>query len=432
MTGATRPVWDSDRVTHPTAPTGQRPTPGQRRAEAQRRVAAARRAVQDERRAVQDERREGYSGTRGLTASSTGRPAPGDRAAAPQVPRPAPTAPGGASFARRTVTPDHVASAGGPHDGRPPAVPGHAGGGRWRLFVRRYGWRAYALPVLAVVTVLALFSTNSPDTVRKTLASDDVNVPAAPTASALRPSPSTSAAPSTTTNGKISNDPGNGSINQALPALALPPGPSYTTRGDGTFSVVPGSSAVIGAGALRRFTVEVENGVTGVDRAAFGRTVVSALSDPRSWRAAGDVALQRVSSGAVDFRVSLSSSMTVRDLCGYSLPVETSCYDGGQQRVVLNVGRWVRGAKLFSSDLATYRSYAVNHEVGHALGHNHSHVCLPGGLAPVMMQQTIGGRTASGQLCRANPWPYPTGAQGAPGPEDPPGALDDDFFRRNS
>jgi hypothetical protein len=33
-----------------------------------------------------------------------------------------------------------------------------AGGrhGRWALFVQRYGWRAYALPILSVVTVVAL------------------------------------------------------------------------------------------------------------------------------------------------------------------------------------------------------------------------------------------------------------------------------------
>jgi hypothetical protein len=134
----------------------------------------------------------------------------------------------------------------------------------------------------------------------------------------------------------------------------------------------------------------------------------------------------------VDFSVSLVSSMTVRRLCGYSLPVETSCYDGGDSRVVLNVARWVRGAKVYSSDLASYRIYAVNHEVGHALGHNHSHDCLKNGLAPVMMQQTIGAKTATGQICQANPWPYPTGVGDAPGAEQAGQAADSEFFQRNS
>ena len=57
----------------------------------------------------------------------------------------------------------------------------------------------------------------------------------------------------------------------------------------------------------------------------------------------------------------------------------------------------------------------INHEDGHALGHNHAHQCLPGGLAPVMMQQTFGLRsTKTGKFCQANPWPYPVDASGNP------------------
>jgi hypothetical protein len=37
-----------------------------------------------------------------------------------------------------------------------------------------------------------------------------------------------------------------------------------------------------------------------------------------------------------------------------------------------------------------------------------------------MMQQTIGLRSAtSGQICTANPWPYPAGVAGTPGAEQP-------------
>jgi Protein of unknown function (DUF3152) len=229
------------------------------------------------------------------------------------------------------------------------------------------------------------------------------------------------------------DDPGANSVSTALPALQLPPGPTYTSQGSGTFRVLPGSSAVIGKGHdLRRFDLQVENGIQGVDLKQFATVVMQALGDPRSWTGTGQVTLQRVSSGPVNFHISLTSSMTVRALCGYSLPVETSCYDGGDTRVALNVARWVRGAKIYASDLATYRIYAVNHEVGHALGHNHAHGCLAGGLAPVMMQQTIGTRTASGQICEANPWPYPPGATDAPGAEQPGDGPDMDFYRRNA
>jgi hypothetical protein len=80
----------------------------------------------------------------------------------------------------------------------------------------------------------------------------------------------------------------------------------------------------------------------------------------------------------------------------------------------------VRGAAAYSGDVATYRVYMINHEDGHALGHEHAHQCLPGGMAPVMMQQTLGLRSAVTQRnCTANPWPYPPGVQGVPGAEQP-------------
>jgi hypothetical protein len=316
------------------------------------------------------------------------------------------------------------------------ARPGSAGPGRgdpgpprqrrglWARFTDRYGWRAYALPFLVVLTIVALATTRSPNAVNRVLG----------TAPASVPSDQAAGPPQASSTAKIkSDDPGANSVKTQLPAMQLPPGPAYTTTGSGTFSVIPGTSPVIGKGTVHRFTIEVENGVTGVDLASFAATVVSALSNSQSWTADGVTALQRVDSGAVDFHVTLTSSMTVRQLCGYDLPVESSCYSAGaNNRVVLNVARWVRGAKAYSSDLATYRLYAVNHEVGHALGHNHAHNCLVSGIAPVMMQQTFGTKTASGQICQPNPWPYPTGVKDAPGPEQPGDDADLNFYRLNS
>jgi hypothetical protein len=309
----------------------------------------------------------------------------------------------------------------GPVGQRPDRGPG----ARWRGFARRYGWRAYALPLLAVVTVLALFTTNSP----KVRAAIGVGAPH----TAATQKAGSSGPPNAAPTGQLkSDDPGAGSLNSVLPALALPPGPAYTTAGKGTYATIPGKSAVIGKGQLYKFSIEVENGVTGVDLKQFASVVMTALSDPRSWTGTAAKALQRVDSGSVDFHITLTSSMTVRNLCGYSLPVETSCFDGADSRVVLNLARWVRGAKAYASDLATYRIYAVNHEVGHALGHNHSHQCLKSGLAPVMMQQTIGDKTASGQICQANPWPYPPGNADAPGAEQAGDGPDMDFYTRNA
>ena len=274
-----------------------------------------------------------------------------------------------------------------------------------------------------ILTVFALLTTRAPHTGRDGLTDAGTGSQTAANGPAI-------ANPSQ----QVKSDaPGAGAVNSVLPALQLPPGPAYTTQGSGTFSTIPGSSGVIGRGPVRRFSIEVENGVTGVDLQQFATTVMTALSSPQSWIADGSVGLQRVDSGPVDFHVTLVSSMTVRQLCGYDLPVETSCFAADKDnRVVLNVARWVRGAKAYAGDLATYRLYAVNHEVGHALGHLHSHECLPNGLAPVMMQQTIGTKTASGAICEPNPWPYPRGVKGAPGAEEGGDGPDLDFFRRNA
>ncbi|MGH8861221.1 MAG: DUF3152 domain-containing protein [Jatrophihabitantaceae bacterium] len=285
-----------------------------------------------------------------------------------------------------------------------------------REFVRRYGWRAYALPVLVTVTVLALFTARSPSTSRK---GDVANPGAAADRSAA------SAPPVAPNDLPLKSDAGStGASTNALTVGQLPPGAPYSTEGTGRFRTVKGTTKVFGrTGRLFHYDIQAETGITGVDLTAFATLVDRTLADPRSWSGHG-VRLQRVSSGAVDFHVSLTSVMTVRKYCGYDIPVETSCYAKAGtagltvNRVVLNDARWVRGASPYIADLASYHVYMINHEDGHALGHNHAHQCLPGGLAPAMMQQTFGLKSAiSGKNCGANPWPYPTGVSGAPGVE---------------
>jgi hypothetical protein len=235
-----------------------------------------------------------------------------------------------------------------------------------------------------------------------------------------------------------SDTPGSGSLNTVLSAAALPAGAKYTTTGLGTFRTLPGTGKVVGTGQLYRYTIDVENGITGIDTTQFASLVVATLSDKRSWSGHG-VALQRVSSGPVAFHVTLTSSMTVRALCGYDIQIETSCFAPTDprtgttiDRVVLNDARWVRGDANYIGDLAAYRQYMINHEDGHALGHEHAHDCLSNGLAPAMMQQTIGLKSAvSGKLCAANPWPYPAGATNAPGIEAPDTAQNSEFDLKN-
>jgi hypothetical protein len=299
-------------------------------------------------------------------------------------------------------------------------------GDLWFDFVARYGWRAYALPVLVVLTVAALMTTT-----QQVHRSSSAALPGSSGGGGAGPvSPPVASGSIALKNDDAS---ASGNVNETvLKAAALPPGGPYTVKGAGTFRVLPGKSPVVGKGKLFRYSIDVENGVTGVDLTEYQHLVVQTLSDPRSWSGHG-VSLQRVDSGRIDFHVSLTSSMTVRQLCGYSIRVETSCYAPAgsanpANRVVFNVARWVRGSTAYVGDLAAYRIYMINHEDGHAMGHMHAHQCLPGGLAPVMMQQTFGLRSAAtGKMCGANPWPYPPGVAGVPGAEQPDTPQNDEY-----
>ena len=295
----------------------------------------------------------------------------------------------------------------------------------------RYGWRAYALPVLTVVTVVALTrmgtAPRSHAAAQSHAASQRAHQPAAnPPVGVTAPTttPGVSAS-SAGTSAKQGNAAKQGDAGTLLASDALPAGAKYTTAGLGTFRILTGTSPVVGSGNVQRYSIDIEDGVTGINTAQYAALVQQVLSDHRSWVGRNGVALQRVDSGRIDFHVTLTSSMTVRQLCGYDLKIETSCYaaagtvaGNAVNRVVLNDARWVRGDVVYGGDQAAYRIYMINHEDGHALGHMHSHSCLADGLAPVMMQQTIGLKSAvTGQMCRANPWPYPPGVADAPGAE---------------
>ncbi|USX48666.1 DUF3152 domain-containing protein [Lentzea sp. HUAS12] len=200
----------------------------------------------------------------------------------------------------------------------------------------------------------------------------------------------------------------------------LPDGPEFPVAGAGTFHVVPGNGPVVGTGPLRTYAVEVENGIT-VDEQAFAAFVDATLTDPRGWTARGARSVQRVS-GAASVRIRLTSQQTARSVCGFEIPVDVSCRDGNF--VFLSAARWFRGAVAFLPDLTAYRTYMVNHEVGHAFGQGHAPCGVAGGPAPVMMQQTFSVSNdeivritqgvpqgavipQDGKVCTPNGWPYP-------------------------
>ena len=178
--------------------------------------------------------------------------------------------------------------------------------------------------------------------------------------------------------------------------------------GNGKITVVSVPHATPAAtGRTVTYTVEVEGGL-GVDPADVGATVQSVLLDPKGWQKVDGVRFVNVSpaqaaQGAhVDVRVTLASPGLTDKLCA---PMRTlsqvSCWNG--ERSVLNFRRWALGDDSYGSDVARYRIYQVNHEVGHGLGHQHRTCPGKGKRAPVMVQQTL-------DLGGCKPWPYPSGA----------------------
>jgi Protein of unknown function (DUF3152) len=269
---------------------------------------------------------------------------------------------------------------------------------RLRRFTQRYGWRAYAIPLLTIATIVVLLDL-------------------ARTAS---PTPTSSATPATSS--AIASD-AIASDEVSVPTLDAVPtapaegdaGPSvapqevgeetYVEKGAGSLSVVDGFSPVYGSGPLQRFIVEIEDGIA-VDGAAFAGAVETTLGDPRSWGNGGRMSFQRVGaaeaqSGQFDFKVSLVSPGSMETYCpGVGTGGYTSCRYG--DRAVINLARWATAVPDYQGDVATYRLYVVNHEVGHIFGHGHETCPGTGQTAPVMQQQTLG---LDG--CVKNAWPYP-------------------------
>ena len=176
-------------------------------------------------------------------------------------------------------------------------------------------------------------------------------------------------------------------------------------RGNGRFvPVTVPQKTTAGTGRVVTYSLRVEAGMH-ADSAAIADAFGSALLDRRGWQGVDKVRFVQVTPGQgsngsrPELTVLVASPVQVNKLCA-PLPThgDTSCDTSAH--VVLNYKLWMRGVPYFKGQLAQYRAYMVNHEVGHALGHGHQVCSRKGAFAPVMLQQTLG-------LQGCKPWPWP-------------------------
>lgn len=181
----------------------------------------------------------------------------------------------------------------------------------------------------------------------------------------------------------------------------VPPPDLAAIAPTGQFVVAAGASGPVGAGPPHVYTVEVEAGLP-LDPVAVAGLVDAIVADGRGWTHEGAGFQRTADPAAAQLRVVVATPATTDQLCA---PLRTggrfSCFEHGV--VVLNASRWFDGAAAESGlGLDDYRIAAVNHELGHAIGHPDVACPGPGLPAPVMVPQS-----SSIGACTANAWPYP-------------------------
>lgn len=151
-------------------------------------------------------------------------------------------------------------------------------------------------------------------------------------------------------------------------------------------------------GTPEKVSLSFESQVADFSSAELEAAAIKILNDKRSWPQAG---FSFVSDPNSKYKVILAEGAEVDKLC---LPLNTygtvSCQNG--PIVALNADRWRIAVEHWDSSLQDYRTYLINHEVGHLLGQRHPkpRCPVPGAPAGVMEQQTGGLKG-----CVGNPWP---------------------------
>jgi hypothetical protein len=146
-----------------------------------------------------------------------------------------------------------------------------------------------------------------------------------------------------------------------------------------------------------KYSINFSNGLR-VQRQRIIRKVEETLSDKRGWTRMGyKFVLIEGKKESVDFTIQFVSNSYVERICNFT---GLSCADTNTKTIYMNIYNWRNGRSLSGLNTDDYRTYMINHEVGHILGRGHLQCGNRGTRVPVMVQQTLG----IGD-CRPNPWP---------------------------
>ncbi len=211
----------------------------------------------------------------------------------------------------------------------------------------------------------------------------------------------------------------------------------FTLRGEGTFTVHPGTGEPDpNGGSVRWVSIAFEDGIA-VDSDAAAAFIMDTLTQAQGWSAEGRVQFVQTD-GVADYWIRVASPYTAAAICPdnhvaadvgpvteatptISPEADDAAAQYGDMNVaavehdeeganpacahdgivVISIYDWTAGFGPFGANRTAARQYIVNHQLGHLFGQEESECTA--GRAVVMDNQ----RENFSPECTVNPWPYP-------------------------
>ncbi|MDE9367903.1 DUF3152 domain-containing protein [Luteipulveratus sp. YIM 133132] len=204
-------------------------------------------------------------------------------------------------------------------------------------------------------------------------------------------------------NGKPATPPNPAPSASGSRSATLPPASTGAKPGVLAAVVVPGSDTPSSTRAVT-YALEVESGA-GVSATDVARKVGDVLRDSRGWQGLGEIHFEQVTPDRLragvkpEVRIVVAGSATAARLCApTALEGGSTCATGST--AVIDANGWQRTAATYQGDPDGFRTYLINHAIGHVLGRANAPCPSDGARALVMTPQID-------DLQGCKPWPWP-------------------------